>query len=144
MSATIIKIQEALPEDVEATYLLAKELATSFKVEKEAFLSSYQRILNENSALILVVKDLETPIGYCLGFMHNSFYANGPIAWVEELFVLESHRKANIGRQLMNNFEDWAQSKNASLIALATRRAEPFYEAIGYEKSETYLRKLLS
>ena len=41
MSATIIKIHEALPDDAKATYLLAKELATSFKVEKEAFLSSY-------------------------------------------------------------------------------------------------------
>jgi hypothetical protein len=31
---------------------------------------------------------------------------------------------------------------NCALVALATRRAKPFYLAIGYEESAAYLRKL--
>jgi hypothetical protein len=44
----------------------------------------------------------------------------------------------------MQQFERWAATRDARLIALATRRAVPFYQALGYEQSAIYLRKLLS
>ncbi|MGI5183418.1 hypothetical protein ACQEVZ_44890 [Dactylosporangium sp. CA-152071] len=34
-------------------------------------------------------------------------------------------------------------SRNCSLVTLATRRAAPFYVALGYEESAAYLRKVL-
>jgi hypothetical protein len=43
----------------------------------------------------------------------------------------------------MQAFEAWAQTREARLVALATRRAAPFYQAIGYEESAIYFRKLL-
>ena len=42
----------------------------------------------------------------------------------------------------MSSFEDWAVGNGCALVALATRRAKPFYLAIGYQESATYLRKL--
>jgi hypothetical protein len=42
----------------------------------------------------------------------------------------------------MNSFEDWAARRGCALVALATRRAKPFYLAIGYQESADYLRKL--
>jgi hypothetical protein len=33
--------------------------------------------------------------------------------------------------------------QGCTLVALATRRTEPFYLALGYERSATYLRKVL-
>jgi hypothetical protein len=43
----------------------------------------------------------------------------------------------------MHVVESGAADRGAKLIALATRRAASFYEAIGYEVSATYYRKLL-
>ena len=43
----------------------------------------------------------------------------------------------------MEHFEDWSRRRGSELIALATRRAAPFYKGIGYKESATYFRKLL-
>ena len=43
----------------------------------------------------------------------------------------------------MTSFEEWAKSKGAVLSALATRRAETCYQALEYEESAAYFRKLL-
>ena len=82
-------------------------------------------------------------VGYILGFVHDTFYANGPVAWVEEIMVHSEHRRTGLGGRLMDSFESWCKSRGAILSALATRRASKFYEAIGYEESATYYRRLL-
>ncbi len=43
----------------------------------------------------------------------------------------------------MSAFEEWAAGQGCVLVALATRRAAPFYLALGYEESAAYLRKVL-
>lgn len=92
--------------------------------------------------LSLAVVDGEI-VGYCLGFDHYTFYANGRVSWVERITVIESVRRKSIGSALMNNFEEWGKTRGSKLVALATRRAKSFYEAIGYEESATFFRKLL-
>ena len=82
-------------------------------------------------------------IGYLLGFRHLTFYANGPVGWVEEVVVRDQDRGRGIGRVLMGAFERWAAAEGCTLVALATRRAAPFYRALGYEESASYFRKVL-
>jgi GNAT superfamily N-acetyltransferase len=82
-------------------------------------------------------------VGYLLGFDHPTFYANGRVAWVEELMVGEAWRRQRVGASLMRAFEDWARGRGCRLVALATRRAAAFYTATGYEESATFFRKLL-
>lgn len=65
------------------------------------------------------------------------------MVWVEELMVREDHRGQGVGRALMQAAEDWAAAHGATLVALATRRAAVFYEALGYRPSATYFSKLL-
>jgi len=48
------------------------------------------------------------------------------------------------GRALMAAFEAWAAGRGCALVALATRRAAPFYRALGYEESAAYYRRLLT
>ena len=84
-----------------------------------------------------------TSIGYLLGFRHLTFYANGPVGWVEEVVVRDEDRGQGTGRILMSAFEQWATAQGCALVALATRRAGPFYRALGYEESATYFRKVL-
>ncbi len=55
----------------------------------------------------------------------------------------DQDRGRGIGRILMDAFERWAATEGCALVALATRRAGPFYRALGYEESATYFRKVL-
>jgi hypothetical protein len=43
----------------------------------------------------------------------------------------------------MTQTEEIATTRKSKLIALATRRADQFYQSIGYEASATYFRQLL-
>ncbi|WP_169089177.1 GNAT family N-acetyltransferase [Paenibacillus sp. PL91] len=80
---------------------------------------------------------------YVLAFHHSTFYANGVISWVEELFVAEKYRRMKIGQKLMNLIERQALERGSRLVALATRRASDFYKSIGYDESATYFKKPL-
>jgi GNAT superfamily N-acetyltransferase len=129
--------------DRDALYSLARAFATSFTVERSAFEASLAVLLESPDAFIAVASDDGHTVGYVLGFDHHTFFANGRVAWVEEIMVSEPLRRRGIGRQLMENFECWARSRQSNLIALATRRAASFYRSLGYDESATYFRKLL-
>ena len=66
------------------------------------------------------------------------------MGWVEEVVVTQQYRGRGLGRALMSAFESWAAARDCALVALATRRAAPFYLALGYAESATYLRKILT
>jgi GNAT superfamily N-acetyltransferase len=124
---------------------LARDLATSYVVERTAFDRSFASLIAHEEALVLVA---ETPggavVGYLLATSHPAFHANGPVAWVEEVMVAEPARGTGVGRQLMAAAEAWARRRDARYVALATRRAAPFYQALGYEDSATYFKKALA
>ena len=138
-----MRIRRATPDDAAKVFSLASDLSTSFDVEERRFEASYQQVLTDDHALLLVVEDDKEVVGYCLGFDHPTFFANGRVAWVEEMMVSSSHRRKGVGRSLMTAFERWSAGRGAKLVALATRRAAEFYRAVGYEESATYFRKLL-
>jgi GNAT superfamily N-acetyltransferase len=123
---------------------LAAELAKSFAFSRERFEASYPALLATDGACLLLAVSGPEPAGYLLGFRHLTFYANGPVAWVEEIVVRRDDRGLGIGRALMDEFERWADTQGCALVALATRRAAPFYRALGYEESATYFRKVRS
>ena len=137
-----MQIREATGEDADRVFYLARALATSFEVEGRPFRDSFHDILSADHAVLLVAEESDGVVGYCLGFEHGTFFANGNVAWVEELIVMSSRRNHGIGRSLMAAFEGWAAGRGAKLVALATRRAAGFYQAVGYEESATYFRKL--
>ena len=138
-----VHIRPATEADAQSLFSLASALSTSFTVEEQRFLRVFQELLNSRSALVLVAEYGQKLLGYALGFTHATFYANGHVGWVEEIFVKEEFRRLNVGRQLMQSIETWVQERGCALIALATRRASTFYKSIGYEESATYFRKLM-
>jgi GNAT superfamily N-acetyltransferase len=137
-----IAIRPAIVTDAPAVAGLAEDLAQSFEFDRASFDASYSQLLDDENACLLVAVYDQQLTGYLLGFKHLTFYANGPVAWVEEILVRSEHRQSGTGRALMTRFEDWAAGNDCALVALATRRAKPFYLAIGYQESATYLRKL--
>ena len=144
MSDPHLQIRYASAADADAVAVLAGELAQSFPFSREDFELSYPALLAERDACLLVAADGADCLGYLLGFRHLTFYANGPVAWVEEILVRTDHRGRGTGRALMAGFERWAADHDCALVALATRRAAPFYRALGYEDSASYLRKVLT
>jgi GNAT superfamily N-acetyltransferase len=137
------QVRPAEAGDREDVAGLAAELAQSFAFSPERFRASYPSLLADPGArLLLAVSDGET-LGYLLGFRHLTFYANGPVAWVEEIIVRSRARGQGAGAALMSAFERWAAVGGCALVALATRRAAPFYRALEYEESAVYFRKLL-
>jgi GNAT superfamily N-acetyltransferase len=137
------RIRGARPSDADAVADFAGGLAQSFAFSRASFDLSYPALLDADDACLLVATDGEEYLGYLLGFRHLTFYANGPIGWVEEVFVRDQNRGRGTGRALMDTFEQWAADQGCALIALATRRAAPFYRALGYEESAIYHRKVL-
>lgn len=136
-------IRSATSDDLIYIQPLVEEFVSSFPLNRESYASSFARLLANESAHILVAQTGATISGYCLGFVHDAFYANGKVAWLEELMVGPEQRRSGIGEKLVSAFEAWAGAQGAVLSALATRRASEFYNAIGYEESATYFRRLL-
>ena len=118
-------------------------LAQSFPFSRARFDLSYPALLAAGDALLLLAAGKDDHLGYLLGFRHLTFYANGPVGWVEEVFVRRQDRGRGTGRALMSAFEQWAADRGCVLVALATRREAPFYRALGYEESAIYHRKVL-
>ena len=123
---------------------LVKEFATSFAPERQAFDRSLESLVSEDSASLKVAECAGEIVGYCLGFDHHAFYANGRVPWVEEIMVRADLRRKQVGHALMEAFEALARERGSRLVGLATRRAAPFYSALGYEESAVFLRKLLA
>jgi len=138
-----VQIRHAGAADAGVVAILAGELAQSFAFSREKFDLSYPELLAAPDACVLLAVSGDQRLGYLLGFRHLTFYANGPVAWAEEVLVRGDHRGRGVGRALMTAFERWAAEQGCALVALATRRAAPFYRALGYEDSATYFRKVL-
>jgi len=138
------EVRQAGLADADMVAGLAAGLAQSFAFRRADFDVSYPALLAERNACVLVAAQDGDCVGYLLGFWHLTFFANGPVGWVEEVMVRRDHRGRGIGRDLMRAFERWAVARESTMVALATRRAAPFYLALGYEESATYMRKVLS
>jgi GNAT superfamily N-acetyltransferase len=138
-----VMIRPARPADAATLLPLVQQFVTSFVIEPAVWTGSFHQILQTPHAHLLVAEGDQHLLGYLLGFEHLTFYANGQVAWVEEIMVGAAYRRQGIGGALMGAFETWAAQREAKLVALATRRAAPFYRALGYEESAVYFRRLL-
>ena len=136
-------VRPAALEDIDLVLPLAADFVSSFELDAAKFRATYEHLLENQAAVVLLAESEGDLAGYCLGFVHDTFYANGPVAWLEEIMVASKKRRSGIGEQLVRSFEVWARQQGAAVSALATRRAEEFYTAIGYEDSATYFRRLL-
>ena len=137
------EVRQAEGGDADDVARLAAALAMSFEFSAARFRENYPALLAADGACLLLAVSGQQSVGYLLGFRHLTFYANGPVGWVEEVAVRDQDRGQGIGRVLMDAFEQWAAAQGCALVALATRRAGPFYRALGYEESAAYYRKVL-
>ncbi|MFI2102100.1 GNAT family N-acetyltransferase [Isoptericola sp. NPDC019693] len=136
-------VRPARHDDADALWPLARDFATSFQPRRDAFDVALPALLGRDDTLLAVVPEPATdvPLGYLLASTHLTFLANGPVCWVEEVMVDPAHRGRGLGAALMDHAERWAVSRGAAYVSLASRRAGPFYEALGYDGSATFYRR---
>ena len=101
----MIRVRCCLPEDEKAVFALARDFATSFPVDQLSFSKSFSQVLSSARMCLAVAQSSDAVIGYVLGTIHPTFYANGHVAWLEEVMVKEGFRKKGVGRLLMKTFE---------------------------------------
>jgi GNAT superfamily N-acetyltransferase len=137
-------VRPARLDDGDLIWPLTQQFATSFEPERSAFDSAYASLLGRPGNFMAVAELRSAGIaGYTLATSHLTLFANGPVAWVEELMVSPDWRRGGVGAALMQATEQWAAEQGAAYLALATRRAADFYGAIGYSESATFFRKFL-
>jgi hypothetical protein len=91
-------IRQASAGDAGDVAELAAELAMSFEFSPQRFRANYPALLALNDACLVLAVDRREIVGYLLGFCHLTFYANGPVGWVEEIVVRPQSRGAGAGR----------------------------------------------
>ncbi|GAA5158967.1 GNAT family N-acetyltransferase [Amycolatopsis dongchuanensis] len=123
---------------------LVTKFAVSYIPDRTRFDAAFARVTQHDDMLAATAIDGERFIGYLLANRHPTFFANGPVVWVEEVMVEEGQRGRGAGRELMRFAEAWAEESGAAYIALATRRAAGFYTALGYAESAAFFRKKMS
>lgn len=138
-----VEVRRAAAEDLDAVWLLAHELATSSKPTREVFATTFTALLERPTSLLLVATQGGEVCGYVLAHRHETFHADGPVAWGEEMVVAAEHRGSGVGRALMRTAEAWALEQGCRYVALASRRAGGFYLALGYDESAIFYKKPL-
>lgn len=122
-----VQVRAATADDAEAVWPLARDFATSFALEREAFNATFRAVLSRDDTLVCVAIRDAGVVGYLLASHHLTFLANGSVCWVDELMVHPGRRRRGIGAQLMTAAGRWARDQGDAHLSLATRRASDFY-----------------
>ena len=139
-----VLIRPARMGDADQVWALVHDFGTSFAPERREFDATWQTLSETTDTLVAVAEATGHQIvGYVLANSRLTFVDNGPVAWVEEVMVAESHRRSGVGRELMEHAENWATERGASYLALASRHAGPFYLRLGYEDAAVFYKKPL-
>lgn len=134
-------IRPATASDRSPLFELVRAFPTPTPTSSGQFSRALESKLSDVSACLRVAEHESQLVGYVSGYCHDTFYAGGPTAWVDELLVIEPLRGTGIGRELMDAFEQWAQDQHSVLVSLATRGAATFYEHRGYASKAGYYKK---
>jgi len=111
--------------------------------EYRAYFSRYFKPNN----YLLVAYDGENMVGYTSGSIRKSEEYRKPflIADMENLMVLPKYQKQKIGYTLIQNFTEWAKSKNTERINISVfaknTKTLDFYRRLGYEDYGINLEK---
>jgi GNAT superfamily N-acetyltransferase len=137
-----VVVRAAVAKDRQAVFELSRQLAPAFVIEPDRFAESFSLLLGDEAVYLRVTEVGGNVVAYLLGWAHRAFFANGALAWVQEIVVSAEHRRARYGHGLMSDFEGWARHRNAGIVSLTSKRARDFYRAIGYAESpSTYFKK---
>ena len=138
-----VTVRAADLADADALWPLVRDFATSFTPDRTVFERTLPALLARDDTLLVVAESEARVVGYLLASVHLTLFANGAVAWVEEVMVESDARRGGAGSALMLAAERWAVGEGAAYVSLASRRAAAFYDALGYDDSAVFFRKTL-
>lgn len=140
---TALTIRSACIDDAEAVFELLTQFVTSYQPQRDAFDRNFPKLLAGDNSVFLVAEIDEVVVGYTLGAIMLTLYANGPILELQELMVAPQHRGQGFGRMLVEAALVRAQASGCTEATVPTRRAREFYLGLGFVDSATYLKRRL-
>jgi GNAT superfamily N-acetyltransferase len=142
-SKSKINTRDATTEDAGGIHGLARELAETVGDEpptEEAIRARLEELLDEPRARVLVAEN-ETGIVGGVNFWIKPDLAHGDtVIEVPMLVVAEDHRRAGVGKLLMEEVRNIASDNGASQIELVATRANvtarEFYRSLGFVEAD--------
>jgi predicted N-acetyltransferase YhbS len=111
--------------------------------------ATFEKIRNNSCYNILVAKDGEKVVGSVMGLAcYELFGSCKPFMVVENVAVLQSHRRKGIAKMLFERLEEIARSLECSAILFVSSEhrlgAHKLYESLGYgqDKVNGYRKRL--
>ena len=138
-----MEIRRTEARDAEAVFRLLTQFATSYVPRREAFDRQFPRLLESEQAVFLVVEVDGSVVGYLLGFLLPTLYANGSLLELQELMVDPDCRGRGAGSALVAEARRLAWEAGCVEVTVPTRRAAPFYVKLGFEETAVYLKQKL-
>lgn len=110
----------------------------------------FGEIENNRHYVILCAREDKRVVGSVLGVVCQELFGQcNPFMVLEDVAVLQSHRRRGIARQLMLRMEEESRERNCSMILFVSSvhrtGAHSLYESLGYgtDKVNGYRKRLL-
>ena len=150
MNINKVFIREATLNDINGLSKLISQLGYPISVaDMTQSLSTY---LNNNNYYVYVAVFNETVVGVASVIINDYFHKIGRIAIVTAFCIDETHRRAGIGKLLMNFVEQQAKYNSCNFVELKSGLhrikdgSHNFYKKLGYidnAANQTYFKKRL-
>jgi len=137
------KVREANVEDAAEICSLARELAETVgdsPPTEEAVRARLEELLDEPRARVLVTENEDVIVGGASFWIKPDLAHGDTVVEVPMLVVAEDHRRAGVGKLLMEEVRDVASENDASQIELVATRgnvaAREFYRSLGFVETD--------
>jgi ribosomal protein S18 acetylase RimI-like enzyme len=137
------EIREAKVEDAAEIHALATELADTVgdsPPAEEAVRARLEELLEEPSARVFVAENEVGVVGAVSLWIKPDLAHGDAVVEVPMLVVAEDHRRAGVGKLLMEEVQNVAAENNADLIELvatsANVAAREFYRSLGFVEAD--------
>jgi GNAT superfamily N-acetyltransferase len=106
--------------------------------------AALERFLQDHSlGHVWLIHDGEQAIGYVVLTLGYSLEYHGRDAFIDEIYLRESHRGKGIGAQVIQFLEEACRELDVQALHLeverANTKAQAFYHKIGFEDHDRYL-----
>jgi len=136
-------VRPAKDADASTLARLLYDFNTEFGTDTDSvdvLANRFGRILSDDAVLALLASDRKGATGFALVTMRPTIWFDGPVATLDELYVVPSRRDCGIGTALLTEARDLAHGRgcpemhiNVDEVDLDTRR---FYERHGFVNVE--------
>ena len=108
----------------------------------------FQKRLTQDNAICLIAEKNNQVVGYLVGFIDTySFRSHNPILEIENMLVIDTHRRQTIGTKLIQELKAWAKTKQVKRLKVQSlihnTPAINFYRHSGLTDSHLTLEQSL-